>query len=193
MSETARRKMAIILRGPPAVGKSSITMLLATKMLPGSTKGIDLDDGWGEDQKRRFPAGEGRYADLKTSDDLLVLELGCGEPVGWVFEGATRNPGEWVEVLEREGRQIYSFLLTAEHATWRKRMLKKVKGNETNEEAFYRLFDLQEWKEFPTKARVREEQIDTTTIDQQGVAARIWQQIQQVTPAPPPLGGAVCR
>jgi hypothetical protein len=66
MTETARRKVAVILRGPPAIGKSSVSRLLAEKMPRGTTRQIDLDQGWGHAQNWRFPAGEARYADLKA-------------------------------------------------------------------------------------------------------------------------------
>src|SRR5947209_9424666 len=101
MSEMSKCRIAVILRGPPAIGKSSVTRLLAEKMLPGTIKQIDLDQGWGNRQNWRFPAGAGRYADLKATDDLLVLELSCGEPGAGVL-GATLNPREWVSILEGE-------------------------------------------------------------------------------------------
>jgi hypothetical protein len=177
MSEIAKRKFAVILRGPPAIGKSSVTKLLAAKILPGSTKRIDLDDGWGKDQNRRFPPGERRYADLKTPEDLLVLELGCGEPGGGLL-GATLNPREWVSILESEGRQIHAFLLWTDYETWQKRLLVKVPEGDPGAHHFYKLFERDEWKRFPTAACQREEHIDTTAISKEAVAELIWARIQ---------------
>jgi hypothetical protein len=161
------------LRGPPAIGKSSVTKLLAEKMLPSSTKQIALDQGWGQRQNWRFPAGDGRYADLKAPEDLLVLELGCGEPGGGVL-GATLNPREWVSVLESEGRQIHAFLLWTDYDTWQKRLLVKAPEGDPGAHQFYRLFERQAWKDFPAKAAVREAVIDTTSITKEEVADRIW-------------------
>ncbi len=175
MTEKAR-KIAVILRGPPAIGKSSVTRLLAQKMLPGTTKQIDLDQGWGRDQNWRFSAGPGRYADLKATEDLLVLELGCGEPCAGVA-GATLNPREWVSILEAEGRQVHAFLLWTDYDTWQRRLLVKVPGGDPGAHEYYRLFERQEWKDFPAKAGVREEPIDTSAIDEKGVAELIWERI----------------
>jgi len=180
MSETTKRKIAVVLRGPPSIGKTSVTNLLAAKLLPGSMKGIDLDDGWGKDQNRRFPAGAGRYADLKTPEDLLVLELGCGEPGGGVL-GATLNPREWVSILESERRQIHAFLLWTDYGTWQKRLLMKVPQGDLGAHDYYRLFERDEWMQFPAKAGMAEELIDTTMINQQQVADLICHRIQSVS------------
>jgi hypothetical protein len=177
MTETAGRKIAIILRGPPAIGKTSVTGLLVEKMLPGTTKRIDLDQGWGYHQNWRFPAGKGRYADLKAPEDLLVLELVCGEPDAGML-GATRNPREWVSVLEAEGRQTCAFLLWTDYETWQRRLLAKVPAGDLGAHNYYRLFERQEWKDFPARAGVREELIDTTTLSKEQVADRVWARVQ---------------
>jgi hypothetical protein len=179
MSEKDKQKLAIILRGPPSIGKSSVTKLLKAKLFASSVKDIDLDDGWGTHQNRRYPPGDGRYADLKTPEDVLIIELGCGEPAGESFKGATKNPREWVAILEGEGRQVHAFLLWTDYETWKKRLLTKVPGGDPGAHAFYTLFERDEWKQFPAKAGIREESIDTTTVDQQQVANRIWAQVQE--------------
>ncbi len=89
--------------------------------------------------------------------------------------GATLNPREWVSILEAEGRQIHAFLLWADYETWQRRLLVKVPEGDPGAHDYYRLFERQEWKDFPAKACVREELIDTTTLDEGGVVDLIWQ------------------
>src|SRR5262249_53995841 len=134
------QKLAVVLRGPPAMSKSTITKLLMAKMLPRSSWQIDLDSGWGPQENKRYPAGEGRYADLKSRADFLILELVSGEPADASFPGATRNPREWVEVLEKAGRKVSCFRLHTDIQTWRKRLLKKT-GGDPGAEAYYLLFE----------------------------------------------------
>jgi hypothetical protein len=100
MSYTAARKQAIVLRGPPVVGKSCVTRFLIAKIPRGQAQRVDLDKGWGRDEGWRYPEGDRRYADLKTDAGFLILELACGEPVDGSSKGATRNPREWVWILE---------------------------------------------------------------------------------------------
>src|SRR6266851_3143086 len=175
MNEPRRRRHAIILRGPPAIGKSCVTRLLIAKIPCGQSKWIDLDDGWGKAQNKRYPSREGRYADLKTPEDFLILELCCGEPGDCSFSGATRNPREWVSILENERREIRAFLLWTDLDTWRRRLLKKEKGGDPGAEQYYKLFERDEWKNFPQVACVREEYIDTTMLTEEEVANRIWE------------------
>jgi hypothetical protein len=92
-------------------------------------------------------------------------------------QGATLNPREWVSILEAEGRQTYAFLLWTDYETWQKRLLAKVPAGDPGAHDYYRLFERQEWKDFPAKAGVRAELIDTTAIDKKGVAELIWQRI----------------
>jgi hypothetical protein len=109
----AGRKIAIILHGPPCTVKTTLFECLARRF-PGAVSYISLDDGWVEQNSYRL-AAEGRYADLATdSHQILVVEVGCGEPIDLSFPGATRNATEWVDVLRRAGREIFPFLLTAD-------------------------------------------------------------------------------
>jgi hypothetical protein len=169
-------KHAIILRGPSAIGKSSVTELLFAKLPCGQARRVDLDQGWGEAENKRYPAGEGRYSDLNTPEDFLIIELCAGEP-GGSMKGATTNPREWVEVLEKEGRLIHAFLLYVDKETWKKRLLKKVPAGDPGAEAYYDLFDLDDWKNFHAVAGVTEERIDTGTIDEKEVANRVWERV----------------
>jgi hypothetical protein len=52
-----------------------------------------------------------RYADLHCPSDVLVVELGWGEPDPPTFLGATKNPQEWMTRLEQDGRSVSLFLL----------------------------------------------------------------------------------
>ena len=98
---------AIILRGPPCGGKTTVAVALRQR-LP-SNHFVSLDDGWGVGELR-FLAGEA-YSDLNTGADVLLVELGFGEPVGEAFAGATRDPMKWLNVLANGGRSVHLFLL----------------------------------------------------------------------------------
>jgi hypothetical protein len=172
-SETRKPKLAVILRGPPAIGKTTTTKLLSEKIAPGTCERVDLDAGWGVHEGKRLPPGEGRYSDLKSDADLLVVELACGEPGGGV-SGATLNPREWVSILEKEGREIHAFLLWTDLETWRARLLKKAPGGDPGAEAFYDLFTTEGWTSFPKNAGLAELKIETTNIDETAVAEMIW-------------------
>jgi hypothetical protein len=108
------RKLAIVLRGAPGTGKTTIRNALRHHFGHARTALVSLDDGWGQGE-RRF-VGFARYADLANQPDVLVLELGYGEPQGEAFGGATKNPREWLAPLEEEGRDVYSFVLNVDRS-----------------------------------------------------------------------------
>lgn len=103
------RKLAIVLRGPPGAGKTPVANELRRR-IRGTTGFVRLDDFWCQGEKRF--AGQCRYWDLVDNSDVLIVELGYGEPAPEVFFGATRNPGEWLSVLEAAGREVFFFLLS---------------------------------------------------------------------------------
>ena len=112
MSATPVRK-AIILRGPPGVGKSAVRHELEY-YLGKSARHVDLDAHWGRGQWR-YAHPEFRYADLQlAAEPVLLVEFAWGEPSGLTFPGATRGAEEWVGLLRRAGRQIFPFYLIAE-------------------------------------------------------------------------------
>jgi hypothetical protein len=86
---------------------------------------VSLDTFWGPGQKRF--AGHSRYWDLRDQPELLIIELGYGEPVGKSFAGATKNPREWVSTLENDGREIFFLLLQVSQCEGKRR--KKAKGD----------------------------------------------------------------
>ncbi len=99
---------AVVLRGPPCGGKSKVAGELK-KQLTSSSALVSLDEGWGRDEKRF--RDDGRYSDLISPVDTLIVELGFGEPIGESFHGATRDPGAWLRVLREAGRSVKLFLL----------------------------------------------------------------------------------
>ncbi len=112
MSTSSVRK-AIILRGPPGVGKSAVCTVLRGH-LGKSARHINLDSYWGKGEWR-YAQPEFRYADLQiATDPVLVVELAWGEPDGLVFPGATRGAGEWIGILQRVKREVFPFFLTAD-------------------------------------------------------------------------------
>ena len=70
---------------------------------------VNLDDGWCSGEKRF--RGQDRYSDLVDDADVLIVELGYGEPLPETFPGASRNPNEWMTVLQTSGRQVFLFML----------------------------------------------------------------------------------
>ena len=102
------RKVAIILRGPPGAGKSAVARELRRR-LQVTSGFVILDNFWYPGEKRF--KGPGRYSDLVDDCDALIIELGYGEPEPENFAGATKNPGEWLDILEAAGREVFFFLL----------------------------------------------------------------------------------
>jgi len=112
------RKLAIILRGPPATGKSTIAeAICASASTSGrSAKMVNLDHGWSANERPAQNGGPARYPELVScEEDVLVIELAQGEPclIGVPGEGATLNPSEWLNLI-KPGRAVFSFLLWAD-------------------------------------------------------------------------------
>lgn len=104
-------KLAVVLRGPPCTGKSTIGCKLATWL--GAPAVVVLDERWGHGELRHRLRGIGRYPDLDSNAPVLVIELGVGEPADGSSRGASRDPMEWVEILEDAGRRVWFFMLWA--------------------------------------------------------------------------------
>jgi len=176
-------KKAIILRGPPAVGKSKTREKLLERLRslspPISGTHIYLDDGWGAGEVRLSASP---YSDLvAVHEDVVVIELGCGEiytraqlnnQVLWLLDarpGATRNPREWVNILKSQGRDTRSFLLWAPWAFIQEG--EKARGNKVPPEAAkmsYDFYYLADWSNFPAKALIEEQ---TLRVDCLGLGA----------------------
>lgn len=110
---TIRVPKAIILRGPPGVGKSAVRNLLR-QHLGDSARFINLDSYW-EKNEWRYAEPDFRYADLQlATEPVLLVELAWGEPDNLAFPGATRGANEWVSILRKVNREIFPFLLTAD-------------------------------------------------------------------------------
>jgi hypothetical protein len=112
--------VAIILRGPPCGGKTTVSRELLRRA--PSSQFVSLDDGWGAGEARFLRSDA--YRDLKASVDTLVVELGFGEPAGESFAGATRDPASWLAVLADDDRSTYMFLLKPSLEELRRRIVR---------------------------------------------------------------------
>jgi broad-specificity NMP kinase len=112
---------AVILRGPPGVGKSAVRKQLQGQ-LGEAARYINLDAYWGKGEWR-YAHPEFRYADLQlAAEPVLVVELAWGEPDGLTFPGATRGANEWIGILQTAKRAIFPFFLTADWSDILKRL-----------------------------------------------------------------------
>jgi thymidylate kinase len=102
------RKIAIVLRGPPGSGKTEVAQVLEG-LFSGRCAFVNLDQFWVQGEKRFV--GSCRYWDLDDPRDVLIIELGYGEPWPRSFDGATRNPKEWLRVLQNAKREVFLFRL----------------------------------------------------------------------------------
>lgn len=116
------RSVAVVLRGPPCGGKTSIAEMVLNRFRDDASLAI-LDRFWWTGEKRYL--GHCRYWDLVDERRLLIVELGYGEPRGNVFLGATRNPKEWLTILEAAGRKVLFFQLWAPWEEVRARLIKR--------------------------------------------------------------------
>jgi hypothetical protein len=123
------RRVAIVLYGPPATGKSTLAEVLRHRLVQAS-RTISLDDGWLHGQWRKT-GGAGRYADIRqATEPILLLEIGCGEPPPLDFPGATRAANEWIDVLRESGREDFFFLLTLDWTDAAERIDRRFTGQE---------------------------------------------------------------
>src|SRR5579883_850664 len=100
---------ALIFRGPPGAGKTTLVdSLLAERRAHGEPCAyVHMDEGWGAAEFRRTPGApaESRYRDLVARPEpLLVIDLCLAEPdfAQTAERGASRNPREWVTLLQHE-------------------------------------------------------------------------------------------
>ena len=136
------RNVAIVLHGPPAVGKTAISGSLRSRVGENRSRHISLDDGWHIGQFR-YQGGVNRYSDLASAvEPVLIIELGCGEPPDLAFPGATRGADEWIDALRKAGREIFCFLLSADSQDVEKRLEDRCRGNEHALFLFWQYFGL---------------------------------------------------
>jgi hypothetical protein len=103
------KKIAVVLRGPMGVGKSTVADQVCRLLNAGAK--IVLDDHYEARGRERDALFTGRQ------NDALVIELGCGEPLDLTFNGFTRDAEAWCGLLRQAGREVYFFKLWADWAT----------------------------------------------------------------------------
>lgn len=175
------RRVAIVLRGAPGAGKSPVADALRERYTLPKSSHVSLDTFWGPGQKRF--AGHCRYWDLRDQPDVLIIELGYGEPHGGSFLGATKNPREWVSILENDGREIFFFLLQVSQCEGQRR--KKAKGDPVYSPEVYKRYEADgECSHTVFSALLGnghlEEPIDTEKTDVPGMVDRIVTKVNKV-------------
>jgi hypothetical protein len=111
-------KKAIVLRGPPAIGKTCIKDCFLRKVELGDEVYLNLDHGHAD------------QIGQKAGLDVLIIELAYGEivpppiPPG-LPPGLTRDPKQWVDAVRSQDREIYCFLLYADWPRDEERIRKK--------------------------------------------------------------------
>jgi hypothetical protein len=174
-------KSAIILHGPPCVGKSTIAKRLLN-LIPSSL--VSLDDGWQEGGARVL-GGHGRYADLKEHPaKVLIIEIALGEPLD-MSPGATRQANEWVGLLRADGRRVFPFLLWMDWEDANARMLERQRLEPANIFRFGWWTATYAWYEhrhylttFPPIPDFAEERIMMANRTPDQVAIQIMQRVQ---------------
>jgi hypothetical protein len=168
---------AIILRGPPGVGKSAVRKLLQSH-LGKSARYINLDSYWGKGQWR-YEQPDFRYADLQlATEPVVVVELAWGEPDGLAFPGATRGANQWMGILQRAKREIFPFFLTADWGDILKRLTDR-HGRERHHDILTELGRASFYEHnhylfsYPELPGVTERKIDTTGKTAESVAEQI--------------------
>jgi hypothetical protein len=166
-------KDAILLHGPCCVGKSAVGEILLKTNGLRAVQLVILDKGWGPSD-HRSKSGPDRYQDLRTKDSLLVFEIGCGEPCQMHCSGATRNPEEWLAVLQQEGRRLSAFRLWADWPAVEQRARTRNPNDLLTPKLWHELYRLNsELVTFPQRASITEHLIDTSRMTAEEVAQEI--------------------
>jgi hypothetical protein len=176
-SKTSQNELlAVLLHGPSGVGKTAVG-----RVLLGGNDPIILDSGWNSGELR-YVGGPARYADLKRNDDAIVFEIGCAEPMDLREPGATRNPQEWLQVIQREQRKLFAFKLWAD---WNAIEIRARQRN-SNLLGIRLWYDLycghSELTTFPSSAGINELTIDTTNMTPLDVANEISVVVRRTRP-----------
>jgi hypothetical protein len=179
--DKATRKVAIILRGPPAVGKSSIRDRIVARLGGQATvRTVNLDAYWGPPHEWRYNEVAFRYADLQLAKEpVLVVALSSGEPPDLSFPGATRAAQEWVALLRQSGREVFPFLLWMDWNAAVTRLLARHRCNlhqVMRELGLYSLYEHQhQLATFPAIPHFQEHRIVTSSRTVDNVADEILQ------------------
>jgi hypothetical protein len=178
--ENETNSVAIILHGPPCAGKTVIGREICSRRAGLGAHFISLDEGWGPNQIR-YAGGGNRYLDLEQStESLLVIELGCGEPADLSFHGATRGAQEWIRVLLDSGRRLCPFLLWPDWSDAISRLNERHRGSPCalfavwQHVGLYALYERQDpTATFPATPGFREQRVNTSNRSVSDLAEEI--------------------
>jgi hypothetical protein len=154
-------KLAVVVRGPPSTGKTATCNRLAcfASKLNLKSKQINLDsydmEGFIDDNvERTYPNLDG------IKEDWALIEIGYG---GY----ATKRPQTWVSKLKAQGFRICLFKLWADEVTTINRSNKRTDGmNADAAMKFWQRYKGEcEFIDFPAKAGLQENEIDTSQKD----------------------------
>lgn len=165
-------RKAIVLRGSMGVGKSTVAKELVTQLKNCAV--VVLDDGWAQHQAR-YVGGVARYADIRRAQhDVLVIELGCGEPTDLRSAGATKAADEWLQALSDTKREVFLFRLWADWPSVHSQILGRCPDQAMAARLWYAAYDANlDIVRLPPDIEKRETRIDVSRKSPTEVVAEI--------------------
>ncbi|BDB97496.1 hypothetical protein [Saccharolobus caldissimus] len=163
MINLSSTKIAIVLRGPPGSGKSTVISELREFLLKQFSVNCEVEVLDKFDLNIEKPNNR-TYVNLRNTisknPQCILIELGWGD-------GATSNPKDWIELLEKAGFKIFLFKLTAPKDVIIDRVSRRYnKGIGPPPEMALKIYDWYEnnldFVTFPKKVGLNEVVIDTS-------------------------------
>ncbi len=133
-------KIAIVLHGPPCSGKTTVKDAISVALGDTTVGFVSLDRYWVPTDSK-YRGGPYNYRDLRSADEqVLVIELAEGEPLGYQSPGATRAARAWVDILKATNRQISAYRLWVRERDFEVRLRNRPGENSISMELKRRLY-----------------------------------------------------